>query len=82
MSHNIDEGIAKSNEDITEIVGWVIKINLGINPDKSQVIVLGTARNTNKLLLDILPRIIIAGNAVSYTTQLKYLGVILTSSLS
>ena len=79
---NLQNGIFEINDDIKSIVDWANGCELMLNPSKTQAIIFGSARYINAIGLDGLPPIEIDGSTVNFSTNVKYLGVTLTNTLS
>lgn len=78
---NLHNAITRLNEDIALIENWAAKNKLALNGAKTQAMV-GTSRYLNSIDYSSLPRITVGGSVVQFSTQAKYLGVIITNNLS
>lgn len=76
------DDIAYVNSDVCRIVAWASANKLILNCDKTQAIIMGSSRHVNAIDLDTLPCIKVNDVDVRYTSQVKYLGVTITGSLS
>ncbi|KAL6446824.1 hypothetical protein ACFW04_001332 [Cataglyphis niger] len=70
------------NEDIIATIDWFTSNRLFLNPEKTQVIVLGTLRYVKIIDLTTLPEIIMDDHTIQFSTSVKYLGVTIMNSLS
>ncbi|RLU22413.1 hypothetical protein DMN91_004691, partial [Ooceraea biroi] len=79
---DIIEAIRRVNSDVARLAAWITKNQLVLNSKKTQAMLIGSSRYINALDLDSLPRITVEADDVRYSTQVKYLGVTLTNTLS
>ena len=78
---NILQAIENMNRDAQAVADWARASGLLLNEAKTKVIILGSLSYVTAIDLQILPRIIISGHALPYSTKAGSLGVIFTSSL-
>jgi len=76
------DGIAYVNSDVCRIVTWASTNKLILNCEKTQAIIMGSSRHVNAIDINTLPSIKVSGVDVPYMAQVKYLGVVIASSLS
>lgn len=74
--NRILESIEKINADVQRINEWIQSRGMGLNPEKTQPIIIGSKYNTEKLnaFHGELPRIHIDGTEINYVKSVKYLG--------
>lgn len=74
--------IIEVNEDIKSIINWFNNNELILNSDKMQAIIFGTAKYINTVNFEcLLSRIEIGGSTVLFSTNVKYLNIIISSIL-
>lgn len=80
--HNLLHGVECVNLDIKNIIRWASLNQLLFNPDKTQATIMGSARFLNAIHQQQLPNIIVNDTSVHYVTDIKYLGVTISNTLS
>lgn len=78
----LNESIALMNKDIVDLKLWAVSNFLKLNAKKTQAIIIGTNRYINSINYNNLPNIMCGGSLIPYSTNIKYLGVILSNTLS
>lgn len=73
--------IAKVNEDISHIIHWTTQNKITFNSTETQAIIIGSLRYKNAFDFLSLPKVTVGGAVVQYSTQVKYLGIIITNTL-
>ncbi|KMQ86751.1 reverse transcriptase [Lasius niger] len=79
---NLRDAIWKMNKDIEAIIGWTTTNGLLLNANKTQAIILGTSRYINSVDLRTLQGIEVDKTMIEFATEIKYLGVTITNTLS
>lgn len=79
---NLHDNIDKVNEDIKSLIKWSENNELILNPEKTQAILFGMARYINEIVVDNLPRLKIGDSIVTCSSNVKYLGISITNTLS
>lgn len=74
--------IIEVNEDIKSIINWFNNNGHILNSDKMQAIIFDTAKYINTVNFEcLLSRIEIEGSTVLFSTNVKYLNIIISSTL-
>lgn len=79
---DINKGIINMNADLDAVYSWANNYGLLLNPDKTQVILIGRDRYISQLNLESLPPVILNGKSLAYLTSEKNLGIYITNNLS
>lgn len=80
--HDIQACILELNADIAEIIAWADGNGLMLNSDKTQAILLGSARYVNGIDYGSLDGIAIGNVNIDFSTSVKYLGITITNMLA
>ena len=75
---NILQAIERASTDAQAVANWARENGLLLNPLKTKVMILGSELYTSRLDLPTLPRVMIDGQALSYVTEARNLGVIIS----
>lgn len=78
----VHEGIQKINEDLKNIEIFTNEYGIEINPDKTEAIVISSAKNKGKLEYEELPKICINGTEIEYVENVRDLGYQINRTLS
>ena len=78
--NDANDAIVRLTEDLTSIFKWANKFGLKLNPEKSQVIVMGHHRLLS--VLNTLPHVKINDNIVEYCETVKNLGIFMDNDLN
>ncbi|KAJ2946731.1 hypothetical protein O0L34_g12790 [Tuta absoluta] len=77
-----DSAIALLNNDLATVLQWSQKHGLSVNPNKSQVIVIGGSKQVHRVNYDVAPFLTFNGVALPYSKVVKNLGVFFDTTLS
>lgn len=79
---NLFPAIFQINSDLATICEWSKNYGLAINPKKSQVIIIGGAKQIAKIDWQNIPQVIVDGVCIPYSKTVKNLGIHLDETLS
>lgn len=68
-------------KDASSIASWTTANGLNLNPDKTTVIILSSRGYRTRIKLDELPRLMLNGTSIPYSSHIKTLGIFLDSTL-
>ena len=74
--------ISNVNTDIKAIIDWSLENGLLLNSNKTQAIIMGTARYVNAIDLCGIPTVLVEDMSIEYSTSVRYLGVTISNTLS
>ena len=74
--------ISSAVAHVTEDSRWANKHGLQLNPGKTKSIIFGNTPNLSFLATSQLPSVVVDNHLVEYVSQVKNLGVIMTTGLS
>lgn len=80
--NQLDTLIAGINDDLATILQWSRSFGLTVNPNKSQVIIIGGSKQIARLVNFDIPPITFDGVVLPYSNVVKNLGVLFDSTLS
>lgn len=81
-AHDIDDAIARLNQDLLNISNWCKAYGLHVNPAKSQAIIIGSTFQLSKLNRSKLPAILYDNVSLTLCSHVKNLGLLIDSNLS
>lgn len=79
---HLSDGILRVNEDIESIVQWSTQNGLLLNSEKTQAILIGTARYINGVKPEEHPSIKVQNAVIPFSDNVKYLGVYISKTLT
>lgn len=62
------------NSDVQIINQWMQNHGMQLNPDKTQTIIIGSRSNLGKIDMNDVPKIVVNGTHINYSSSVKYLG--------
>ncbi|CAH2237662.1 jg11339 [Pararge aegeria aegeria] len=81
-AHSICEGIAEVNNELLSIYTWSNSYGLCVNPNKSQVIIIGSRQQLAKVNFSTLPSVRFNSTDLLLSTTVKNLGLLMDTTLS
>ncbi|XP_046391553.1 uncharacterized protein LOC124159687 [Ischnura elegans] len=79
---SLNECVRSVNEDLECVCEWLQGMGLSVNASKSNAIIVGNKRLTEKYVGPDPPALICNGTPIKYVSCLKYLGIFISSDLS
>ncbi|KAL7289074.1 hypothetical protein TKK_0017025 [Trichogramma kaykai] len=73
--------IARVNADANRVAEWAFFSSLRLNASKTTVMLLGSGSYISAFTFDTLPRIVVQGVPIDYSSSMRCLGITLTPSL-
>lgn len=77
-----DTLITRLNDNLSNIYNWSRSHGLKVNPDKSQAIIIGGSKQLARLNVTNVPSLLFDSTPLTYSKEVKNLGVIFDSTLS
>ena len=73
--------LSKVNEDLMNLVNYILRHNLTINVSKTQPIIIGTGKFLNVLAEGDIPQIVLNNQSIPYLAAVQNLGVMMDNTL-
>ena len=78
----ISSAVTHMTEEANNVSRWASEHGLQLNPGKTKSIIFGSAPNLSFLATKQLPSVVVDNHPVQYVSQIKNLGVIMTTDLT